>query len=100
MVGATQAAEFWAAVEDCLVKFHGISRGDAARRVTDFWRRLANLSQSSSDERDSQQIPYQFDDMIYHAQPWYIACNLAEKEIPIEPNQIAYEEILRQNHLA
>lgn len=38
--------------------------------------------------------------MIYHAQPWYIACNLAEKEIPIESNRIAYEEILRQNHLA
>lgn len=98
-VGATQAAEFWAAVEDCLVEFHKMSRGDAAKKVTDFWRRLANLSPRPTNDRDFQEASYQFDDMIYHAQPWYIACNLAEEELPIEPNKRAYEEILRQNHL-
>jgi hypothetical protein len=100
MVTATQASEFWTAVEDCLVEFHDFSRGDAAHKVTDYWRRLATLSSSSVNGGGNPQTEYAFADMIYHEEPWYIACNLAEKDIPIETNKAAYEKILRRNHLA
>jgi hypothetical protein len=99
MVGSKQAADFWAAVEDCLVQFHRISRGSAAEKVTDLWRRLGNLTLPPAKENGGTGT--QFDDMIYHAEPWYIACNLAEKEIPLdERNRGVYQQILRQNHLA
>jgi hypothetical protein len=99
MVGSKQAADFWATVEDCLVQFHNVSRGTAAEKVTDLWRRLGNLTLPPAKEDDRAQP--QFDDMIYHAEPWYIACNLAENEIPLDQeHRPAYDKILQQNHLA
>jgi hypothetical protein len=99
MVATTQAAEFWAAVEDCLVEFHNFTRPEAAQKVTDLWRRLSDVAHSlCSDSQNS--ASNRFADMIYHAEPWYIACNLAENEIPIGAQQGAYDNILRRNHLA
>ena len=100
MVEPKLAAEFWAAVEDCLVQFHCLSRPDAAQKVTGLWRRLANLTPASNIKVGGQQIQQTFDDMIYHAEPWYLACNLADQQVPLEPNRTAYEQILKQNHLA
>jgi len=41
-----------------------------------------------------------FEDMIYHAEPWYIACNLASEELPLTEYQSRYQDVLRQNELA
>jgi hypothetical protein len=38
--------------------------------------------------------------MIYHAEPWYIACNLAGEDLPVSPYQSEYSDVLRQNQLA
>jgi hypothetical protein len=38
--------------------------------------------------------------MIYHAEPWYIACNLAGEGLPVSPYQSEYSDVLRQNQLA
>ena len=97
MVGTTLTAGFWGAVEDCLIEFHHIPRNDAAQKVTDLWRRLANITSTKSSSSECQPA---FDDMIYHEEPWYLACNLANEEIPLEPYREAYEQILKQNHLA
>jgi hypothetical protein len=96
MVGAHLATEFWAAVEDCLVTFHQVSPPEAAQKVTRLWRRLADLTPSQ--ESDNAEMPA-FDDMIYHEEPWYIACNLVDCDKGLEPYRIAYEQILKQNHL-
>ena len=98
MISPTLETEFWAAVEDCLVRFHQFSEAEAKQKVRDLWRRLAQL-QPSVPENVSRQETQRFDDMIYHAEPWYIACNLAGADIPLEPNRTAYEQILK-DHLA
>jgi hypothetical protein len=38
--------------------------------------------------------------MIYHAEPWYIARDLAGQELPLAQYQPAYEGLLKQNALA
>lgn len=94
VVDASVAASFWAAIEDCLLEFHHLGRGDAAEKVTGLWRRLSKCSSHPSDTPS-------FEDMIYHAEPWYIACNLAEKDVPLEEaNRGAYQDILKRHGLA
>ena len=100
MIGANLAAEFWAAVEDCLVSFHCFSRNDAAGKVTDAWRRLANLESTPSPGETGKGTQDSFQDMIYHAEPWYLACNLADQEKDLSQYRTQYEQILKQNHLA
>jgi hypothetical protein len=91
-------AAFWATVEDCLMDFHGLTKAAAAEKVTDFWRRLRDISVPNTGER-KEKPDQAFDDLIYHAEPWHLACNLAGKDTPLEPNRIAYEGILKRNHL-
>ncbi len=93
MVRASTASHFWAAIEDCLVRFHHFERSKAAEKVTALWRQLPNGPSANCDEPS-------FDDMIYHAEPWYIACNLAGEDLPISRYQSEYRDILRQNQLA
>jgi len=100
MIGANLAAEFWAAVEDCLVSFHCFSRNDAAGKVTEAWRRLATLDSATSPGETDREPQDSFQDMIYHAEPWYLACNLANQEKDLSHYRLQYEQILKQNHLA
>jgi hypothetical protein len=90
MVTAAVASHFWAAVEDCLVTFHQVNRREAAEKVTSLWRRLPTTKADS---------PSEFADMIYHAEPWQIACNLANQDLPIAEYQAAYQELLARNGL-
>jgi len=93
MVQAAIASNFWAAVEDCLVTFHHCERKAAAEKVTALRRRLPKDSSAECEELS-------IEDMIYHSEPWYIACNLAQKELSISQYQVAYESILKANQLA
>jgi hypothetical protein len=92
MVQASAAAHFWSAVEDCLVRFHQFEREKAAEKVTVMWRQLPRGPETKCNEPS-------FDDMIYHAEPWHIACNLAGEDLPLNPYQSEYREVLRQNQL-
>jgi hypothetical protein len=89
MLTGEVAPHFWAAVEDCLVTFHQLKRCEAAERVTSLWRRIP----TKVDESKS------FADMIYHAEPWRIACNLAHRDLEIAEYQGKYQEVLKQNGL-
>jgi hypothetical protein len=89
MVTGEVAPRFWAAVEDCLVTFHQLKRCEAAEKVTGLWRRLPTTVDKSTP----------FAEMIYHAEPWQIACNLADEELPIADYQVKYQELLKQNGL-
>lgn len=88
---ANLAAEFWTAVEDCLVRFHAIDIHLAREKTQSLWQRLRQTAQ-----------PEAYRDMIYHEEPWYIACRLAGREdAPPEPENAApYKAILRRHHLA
>jgi hypothetical protein len=98
MVAPQMAASFWSAVQECLVQFHHFSRSAAAEKVTDVWRRLGNLTPTPQESIESDGLT--FDDMIYHEEPWYIACYIAKNELPLESNRSAYLQVLKQNHLA
>jgi hypothetical protein len=89
MVTGEVAPRFWAAVEDCLVTFHKLKRCEAAEKVTGLWRALPSTLGKSTPLAD----------MIYHAEPWQIACNLAEEDLPIARYQRKYQEVLKQNGL-
>ena len=92
MVQASIASHFWAAVEDCLVQFHDFERDRAAETVTGLWRQLPKGPGGKCDEPS-------FEDMIYHAEPWYIACNLAERDLSLDQHQSEYRDLLRRNEL-
>jgi hypothetical protein len=98
-IPANFVTEFWAVVEDCLVNFHDFSRNEAALKVTSLWRRLADINPVRSLDTEYKESSQTFDDMIYHSEPWYVACNLAEKDISLAQHRDAYDQILRQNHL-
>jgi hypothetical protein len=87
---AAGAPHFWSAVEDCLVTFHQLARAEAAEMVTNLWRRLPTALDGANRG---------FEDMIYHAEPWQIACNLAERDLPIAEHQAAYHALLVRNGL-
>jgi hypothetical protein len=91
MVTAELAPHFWAAVEECLVTFHEVKPCEAAEQVTLLWRRLP----VSVDDAGPS-----FADMIYHAEPWQIACNLANEDLPVASYQAAYQALLVRNGLS
>jgi hypothetical protein len=90
MVSADLASSFWAVVQDCLVQFHGFQNDAASENVSSFRCRLP--------KGDGQKPS--FDDLIYHAEPFYIACDLAGEELPLSQYQAAYETLLKKNQLA
>jgi hypothetical protein len=90
MVQASTAAHFWAAIEDCLVTFHGEQRCAAAEKVSAVWRRLPVMAGQASST---------YSDMIYHAEPWQIACNLAQNDLPVSQYQAEYQALLARNGL-
>ncbi len=90
MTTAAVAPHFWAAVEDCLVTFHALKPCEAAEKVTSLWRRLPIALDDSNSA---------FSDMIYHAEPWQIACNLANHDLPVAEHQPAYQALLLRNGL-
>lgn len=96
MASPALKAEFWAAVEDCLVQFHQFAEARAREEVRNLWRRLA---QPSIPEDTGIEGYQPFEDMIYHSEPWYIACNLAGRDIPLDSHKMEYDKILK-NHLA
>lgn len=93
MVQASIASHFWTAVEDCLVEFHNFERGRAAETVTTLWRQLPKGPGGKCDEPS-------FEDIIYHAEPWYIACNLAQRDLPLNQFKTQYRELMHRNELA
>ena len=90
MVTAEVAPHFWAAVEDCLVTFHQLNHCEAAEKVTRLGRRLPTALDDSNPA---------FSDIIYHAEPWQIACNLVDHDLPIAGHQPAYQALLIRNGL-
>jgi hypothetical protein len=84
------APHFWSAVEDCLVTFHQLDRPEAAEMVTSLWLRLPTAQDGAYPG---------FEDMIYHAEPWQIACNLANSDLLIAGYQEAYQALLMRNGL-
>lgn len=69
MIPRDEAEAFWEVTRDCLIQFHGLSPADAAFGVDSLRARLAEIRTSRSLE------------MIYHAEPFDVACDIAKKQL-------------------
>ena len=93
MVQASTASHFWAVVGGCLVHVHGFERDAAAERAKAFWRQLPTSPNEKCNEPS-------FEDMIYRAELWHVACNPTRKCLPFNQYQSEYRDVLRRNELA
>jgi hypothetical protein len=77
---------FWGAVVDCLEQFHGKPGPDAQALASALRARI-------------EWPPPGIDgDLIYHAEPFDVACNLAQVELDPDTYRPAYELILRRHN--
>lgn len=81
-LGTRDKRRFWASVEDCLRGFHDCSRQEAKA-----------LIQAFQDNLDT--APLEVDpDLVYHAEPFDLACDLAQHPLDVGTVQSKYDEIL------
>jgi hypothetical protein len=78
MIPRDEIEGFWAVTRDCLIRFHGLAPADAAERVAAL---RADL--------DAIELPG--DPMIYHDEPFNVACNLARRELDRFVPEVAAE---------
>jgi hypothetical protein len=82
---------YWAAVQECLEKFHAFDALDAFKSVQEVRGRLAqapalgrSVPQDPEDadrSDDAAKLPT-FEDLIYHAEPWNAASDIAGSSSP------------------
>jgi hypothetical protein len=68
MIPRDEIKAFWEVTRDCLIRFHGLASADAEARVATL---RADL--------DAVELPG--DPMIYHDEPFNVACNLVGREL-------------------
>jgi len=75
---------YWSIVEDCLVAIHGLNRSDARKKGASLRKKM---------ERTNKGVT---DDLFYHNEPFYVACDIADHELPVEDDVIRckYDGIL------
>ena len=85
-VDATAERAYWEIVLACLVQLHGWSDGQAVQAVADFRKRLRALANPTAAV------------MVYHAEPFDVACDLANRALDYFERRAAYATILAQQH--
>jgi len=80
---ARAAAEraYWEAVKDCLVLFHDFKVQAADEAIHGYQKEV--VSQMS------------FPLLIYHEEPFYLANEIADKELPLAPYREKYRKIVQ-----
>ena len=71
---------YWAVVRECLWTFHSFLKTSARNAVKDYRKKLKGSPSES------------MRDLIYHAEPFYIACDLAEIHDPVKQSQLLKEK--------
>ncbi|HLL85147.1 MAG TPA: hypothetical protein VK420_20930 [Longimicrobium sp.] len=69
MIPRDEAEAYWEVTRDCLIQFHGLAPEEARVRVAGLRERLARTGMPIAEE------------MIYHDEPFYVACDLAGTEL-------------------
>jgi hypothetical protein len=82
MITTKNKAAFWGAVEDCLVEFHNLSRDVAHEKSATFRECIEALPRRTTE------------DIIYHEEPFYLACDLAGQRFELDPYRERYYQIL------
>jgi hypothetical protein len=74
----------WAVVQACLVQLHGWTPHQAARAVAELRKRLRTTTNPMAAE------------IVYHAEPFDIACDLAQNSLNFFEHRAEYDAIISQ----
>lgn len=77
---------FWDVVMDCLVEFHQLALPVAQGRVSPLRAQI------------DQPPPGIDGDLIYHDEPFDVACRLAGKDLDLAQYRTRYDQILRRHN--
>jgi hypothetical protein len=85
---------YWAIVTDCLERFHSFSP----------WRALS-ASRNLRDVIESPRFqdappPGYSSELFYHSEPFYVACDIAERELDLDEHRAEYDELVRSRYAA
>lgn len=72
MIDPKAAESFWQVVKSCLAQFHGFSESEAEQASRSFRKRIESPPTGLSS------------DIFYHAEPFDVACDLAENSLPLD----------------
>jgi hypothetical protein len=75
----------WLAVALCLERFHGYDLSVA-------WDTVRDVQNSRAKELQSDP------DLLYHEEPFYLACDISGKEFPLPKYRAEYEKVLAEAH--
>jgi hypothetical protein len=75
---------FWEAVRLCLVSFHRFDTGTAEKTIETYKSRLADSKHPGAAE------------IVYHEDPFNLACELAGKQLDVDSYAQAYDKILEE----
>jgi hypothetical protein len=81
--------KFWDVVVECLVEFHGFDHANAHKKAIQLRGSLRELDRPTDMVCPS--------DIVYHEEPFYIACNLTNKELNLGDYQERYNDILKRH---
>ena len=79
------ADAFWKVVVGSLVEFHGLKHDDARKLIIGLKSRFKSVP---PEKREGVST------FIYHEEPFYVACDLAQCELDISKYSEAYDKIL------
>jgi hypothetical protein len=83
---------FWAVVVDCLTRFHGYALPLAREEALALRDRV-----EAPMYRDLPSFGYDAE-LIYHSEPFYLACDIAGRQLPLEQFAAVYSVIRDQRY--
>lgn len=86
MIDLQSKDAFWGVVEDCLVEIHKLARVDAQARVSNLRSKVDQPPVGLSGE------------VIYHDEPFDVACDLANSRLSLPPHRYQYDGILQRHN--
>jgi hypothetical protein len=84
MINKKQKDAFWTVVEKCLLEFHHIPETKAHTKTQALRTRIEQAPRSVSPSA------------LYHAEPFDVACDIANQELDLSKYWPQYEAILKQ----
>lgn len=79
---------FWDVTAECLVRFHGMDHDEAHKTLIDLRARLRQVPGSIRQDAAN---------LIYHEEPFYVACHAAGRDLSLAEHRDAYDEILHRH---
>jgi hypothetical protein len=73
---------FWQAVSSCLIQFHRFDEKQANEAVDTYQRSVVSKMTSPR--------------LIFHEEPFYLACDISEEELPLAKFREAYDHLLQE----